>query len=135
MCHEAHSRTVYMRRRSLLGREGLAILTLRKLHRQPYFFVAVFCAVTLHLAVLGSCALNLLPSTMLSDRGPGTSRAPIVLLRQGRGGRHAPRATARLVGQPRQALLQKPLRPLVDKAATDPHRGGNGADRMPISEE
>ena len=70
----------------------------------PICFVAVFCAVTPHLAVLGSCVLNLLPSTTLHRRGPGTSRTHIVLLRQGRLGRHAPRATARLVGQPRQTL-------------------------------
>ena len=41
----------------------------------------------------------LLPSTLLSGRGPGASRAHRVRLRQGRRGRHAPVAAARFVGQ------------------------------------
>ena len=44
-------------------------------------------------------------------------------------------ATARLVSQSRQALLQKPLRPLVDKATADADRGGNGGDRDAIGQE
>jgi hypothetical protein len=58
-----------------------------------------------------------------------------VLLRQGRLGQYAPVAAARFVGQSLYALLQKPLRPLVDKAAADPDRSGNVADRHPISQE
>jgi hypothetical protein len=58
---ELQSRTHW--RRSPLGREGLAILALRKLNRQPYFFRP--CAVTIPLGALGSCTPNLLPSTVL----------------------------------------------------------------------
>ena len=44
-------------------------------------------------------------------------------------------ATAGFVGQSREALLQKPPRPLVDKATADAHRGGNGGDRDAIGQE
>jgi hypothetical protein len=65
----------------------------------------------------------------------GASRAHRVRLRQGRRGRHAPVAAARLVGQALYALFLKPLHPLVDEATADPDRGGNIGDRHPISYE
>ena len=37
----AHASVTHCRRVSPLGREGLAILALRKLYRQPYFFTDV----------------------------------------------------------------------------------------------
>ena len=103
--YSAHASVTHCRRVSPPGREGLAILALRKLHRQPYFF----------------SRMNLLPSTGL--------------LCQGRVGRHAPGAAARFVGQSLHTRLQKPLRPFVDKAAADPDRGSNVTDRHPISQE
>src|SRR4030095_11242810 len=39
--YSAHASVTHCRRVSPLGREGLAILALRKLYRQPYFFAAV----------------------------------------------------------------------------------------------
>src|SRR6266851_6439349 len=65
----------------------------------------------------------------------GVSRARVVLLHQGLLAWDAPVAASRLVGQSLQALLHKPLRPLVDKAAADPHRGGDVDNGHPISEE
>jgi hypothetical protein len=48
---------------------------------------------------------------------------------------HALRTPARLVGQSLHTLRQKPLRPFVDKAAADPDRGSNIADRPPLRQE
>jgi hypothetical protein len=39
--YSAHASVTHCRRVSPLGREGLAILPLRKLYRQPYFFAEV----------------------------------------------------------------------------------------------
>jgi hypothetical protein len=41
-------------------------------------------------------------------------------------------ATARLVGQSLQALLQKPLHPFIDKAPADPNRDSNLGDWHPV---
>jgi hypothetical protein len=52
--------------------------------------------------------------------------------RQSRRRRPGPAAPARLVGQPHETDLQKPLYPLIDKAPADPDRGGNRGDRDAI---
>ena len=44
-------------------------------------------------------------------------------------------ATSWFVNQPLQSLLHKTLRPLVDKVAADPNRGGNVGDWHPIGQE
>jgi hypothetical protein len=49
--------------------------------------------------------------------------------------RLGPVAAAWFVSQPRDALLQKPLRPLVDKAPADPNHVGNVGDRHLIGHE
>ena len=63
------------------------------------------------------------------------SGADVVLLRQGRLARHAPVTTTLVTVQPLQALLQKPLRPFVDKAAADPDRDRDVGDRDPSGDE
>jgi hypothetical protein len=62
----------------------------------------------------------------------GASRAHVVLLCAGRLAQPATIATARLVGQPLQAPVQKPLEPFIDKAAADPDRGSDLSKRHPI---
>jgi len=49
--------------------------------------------------------------------------------------RHAPMTTPWLVNQALYTLLQKPLRPFIDKAAADPDRGSNVGDRYAIGQE
>jgi hypothetical protein len=44
-------------------------------------------------------------------------------------------AAAGFVCQPLQAILHKPLHPLVNKATADPDRDGNVGDRHPIGDE
>jgi hypothetical protein len=44
-------------------------------------------------------------------------------------------ATARFVGQALDALLQKPLHPLIDKASADPDCLRNGGDRHAVRQE
>jgi hypothetical protein len=61
--YSTHASVTHCRRVSPLGLEGLAILALRKLHRQPYFFRC--CALTFPLAVLGNGALHLSLSPVL----------------------------------------------------------------------
>src|SRR5262249_11359011 len=46
-----------------------------------------------------------------------------------------PAATTGFVAQPCDAVLLKPLRPLVHKASADPDRGGNLGDRRPIRQQ
>ena len=80
------------------------------------------------------------PSGRRGDQGRilrlrGASRAGVVLLRQRRVERHAPSASARFVGQTREALREKPLHPFVHKAPADPNRGRNGGDRDSIGDE
>jgi len=80
-------------------------------------------------------SLSLQPSTVLYIVGSGESRAHVVLLRWNMLGRHTPMASAGFVCQPLQALLCKPLHPLVNKATADPDRGGNVGDWHPIGYE
>src|SRR5215831_15737245 len=79
--------------------------------------------------------LDLLPSPTISGRGHGASRAHTGCVRQGSRAWHAPVARARFVRQPLQALLQKPLHPFIDKAAADPHGGGDVGQRYAIGHE
>jgi hypothetical protein len=44
-------------------------------------------------------------------------------------------AAARFVCEPLEALLHKPLYPLIDKATANPDRGGDIGDWYPISDE
>lgn len=113
--HTRASRT-HCQRVSPLRREGLAILALRTLNRQPYFFHLF--AVQLPLGAPESCAFNLYPIP-----------CPIASVQR------APRAAARFVGPSLQVLRQKPLHPFVDKTADDPNRGGHVGNRHPISQE
>ena len=92
-------------------------------------------AVTLHVTVLGSCALHLLPSPVLHRVCVVASCADVVLLRQGRLGRYAMSAAARFVGSSLQVFRQKPLHPCGDQATAEPDRGGNVRDRHDLGDE
>ena len=59
----------------------------------------------------------------------------VALIVQGMRSLPASMAAAGLVGQSREALLEKPLYPFVDKAAADANRRGNVGDRHPVSQE
>src|SRR5262244_283387 len=79
--------------------------------------------------------LNLSPSPMLPRVYAGMSRARVVLPCPSRLARPTPVTTTLFICQPLQALLQKPLRPFVDKATANPDRGGNVGNRHAISHE
>jgi hypothetical protein len=63
------------------------------------------------------------------------SHIHIALIRQVRLGQLMLETPSGPVGQPFQALLHKPLHPLVNKTAADANRYGNVGDRYPVSQE
>jgi len=103
------------RRASPLGREGLVILALRKLHHQPYCGASI-PARDRWQAAHGMC--HPLSCSLTSAQM-----------------RHTRWARARFVSQSLHTLRQKPPHPCVDKAAADPNRGGNVRDRHALGDE
>src|SRR5262249_13994315 len=75
------------------------------------------------------------PSPPAAHNMSALSRVHIALIHQVRLGQHVPAAPSGLVDQPFQALLHKPLHPLVDKTAADANCSSNVGDRYPASQE
>jgi hypothetical protein len=109
------SRT-HCQRVSPLRREGLAILALRTLNRQPYFFISLLSSSLWERRKVAHLICYPIPCSTASVQ-------------------RAPRAAARFVDPSLQVLRQKPLHPFVDKTTADPNRGGHVGNRHPISQE